>query len=143
MLRSREAIVALFTAAIPFSLINFSAYLKGGMPDPVQVAGSLAYMAMWFTAALYFGLRGIRFLRGLTIYWGLGGLLTIAAFIADKLAIALPIYFIFAGPLYGIRIFLNVRPDAKFVLIGIAIVYTASCIGYLIGIERSRRINGC
>jgi hypothetical protein len=53
VLRSSHVLLALIILSIPFSLLNFDAYLKGGMPNAYQTIMSITFLLLWFISAYY------------------------------------------------------------------------------------------
>lgn len=119
--------------SVPVSVINFSAYLKGGDPDAVQILASIIYVVIWGVYGFLLGRRGMRFAKFATYYWGIGTLLYTVAYSLDMLLVGLPILFILAGPLYGLTYFYELPPGIAPVIINTLIVYSFSMLGYRVG----------
>lgn len=120
--------------SIPFSIINFSSYLKGDKPSIDQALASIFFIILWFLYGLMMSFRKQPFfLKLTTMYWGTGFLLSILAYFAHLYIIFIPAAFLFPGPTDGIRYFLELPADILFVVLSIAITYGLSIVGYWIG----------
>lgn len=127
-------ILLLVLASIPFSIINFSAYLKGSMPSLYQALASILFILLWFGYGLFMSYRGKRtFLKLATLYWSIGLAWFTIGHLTNLALFMLPAVFLFPGPIYGIRYFLDIPADFILAALSIGIVYAAGIGGYLIG----------
>ncbi len=126
--------IVVFIAPILFSSINFNAYLKGSKPNIYQLLFSILFVALWFLYGLYMGNKKVNyFLKLSTLYWGTGLLLFVLSYFSNLYVIFIPVALYFAGPLYGLKYFLDTLPDIQFVVLSIIIICGLSVIGYIVG----------
>lgn len=125
-----HAVFVLITS-IPISAINFSSYLKGGAPNNDQMLSSVMYIVFWGIYGFLLGMRGLRFVKFSTYYWGIG---TLLFFVSRPLLVPfIPIAIILAGPLYGLNYFYVLPSQDAMIVINILTVYAFSMLGYLLG----------
>lgn len=130
----RVWIVAL-TLSIPFSLINFHAYLKGSSPSLFQAAVSTLFVLFWFVSSATASHKGwSRFLLAATVYWLVGLVLLLFGYMASVAILFIPSAILFAGPLYGLQYYVGVQADMALVAYLIGINYMAIIIGYGLGL---------
>lgn len=133
--KNMHTIFVLITS-IPISIVNFSAYLKGGDPSSEQVLLSVIYVILWGVYGFILGRKGIGFIRFLTYYWGIGMLIYILGYLLQlEWLQLLPMLavFIFAGPLYGLRHFYELQSWPAMVIINTLVLYSFSILGHWVG----------
>ncbi|WP_146240938.1 hypothetical protein [Paenibacillus sambharensis] len=125
----RHVILLFLALSVPFSLLNFSAYLKGNMPSISQALYSTVFILLWFGCAFFLSNKNVG-IKAASWFWGGGALLLIPGYFG---IFNLPVLFIFAGSLYGLRYFIGLPSDMNFALIGILIAYGVTLMGWLLG----------
>lgn len=141
-MKTKHVIILFLFLSLPFSYLNFSAYLKGGMPSIFQAFLSLLFIFLWFLCAFFMRHRNVG-IKAASWYWGGGALLLALAFIGESVLLLPSILLtsVFVGPLYGLRYFLKIPPDFQLVFTYIIIAYGVCLIGWLFGKLRiSRKI---
>lgn len=127
-------IMLFLIVSVPFSILNFSAYLKGHMPSISQALSSVVFILLWFLCTFFISKRNVG-IKASSWFWGGGALLLTPAFFD---IFNIPAFFIFAGPLYGLSYFLKMPSDINLALTCIAITYGVSLVGSMLGKLRSR-----
>ncbi|XEC94320.1 hypothetical protein AB6A23_23880 [Paenibacillus tarimensis] len=123
------------TFSIPFSIINFNAYLKGNSPSAVQVICSSIFVLLWLISGFIAGYKERKdFLIAATAYWLVVILLLFLGYYAEIDIIFIPSALIFAGPLYGLKYFIGNQPDMMLTVYSIGIIYIGIVSGYGVGI---------
>lgn len=121
-------------AVIPFIMVNFSSFLKGNEPSPIQITASIVYCMCWMIFGFFTGyMRKRVFITFLTLYWGVGAVCLAAEHYVESSLLFIPAVLIFAGPLYGLRYFEEGTSDLSLIFINIAIVYGTGVFGFLLG----------
>ena len=129
-----KSIGILIITSLIFSIINFKEYLMGSIPNSYNAIFSILFILLWFLYGLFMSYRKLRyFIKFSTLYWGIGVLLLVVSYILSLYIIFVPAAIIFVGPIYGIRYFIRIPSDIKFVVISISITYIFSITGYWIG----------
>lgn len=129
-----KSLLLVLIASVPFSLINFNAYLMGNSPSITQAIASILFIILWFIYGFFMGNKKRRyFIKFATLYWMIGALLCILGYFANLAIIFIPAALVFAGPLYGTRYLLGVPSDILLINLSIAITYLFCLIGYFIG----------
>ncbi|WP_281890592.1 hypothetical protein [Paenibacillus sp. YYML68] len=129
-----KIIITAITLSIPFSILNFSAYMKGIAPDFTQVLSSSLFVFLWFISSLFSGYLGkFVYLKAATSYWVVGMLVVALGYFAHIGVVFVPSVLIFAGPLYGLKHYLGTPPGILLVSYTILINYTLIIVGYLAG----------
>lgn len=75
----------------------------------------------------------MRFVKLTSLYWGIAALLFACSYYAKLSIVFIPVTLLFAGPLYGLRYFIDMPADILFTMVGFIFVYSASIIGFLLG----------
>lgn len=119
--------------SVPFSLINFTAYLKGHIPNILQAAASILFIAIWFLLGFMSNSRQKKFIKISSIFWLGGALLLFVGYSVNMDLIYIAVAFLISGPSYGIRYFWNVPSDINFAFASAMISYIFSLIGLLVG----------
>lgn len=133
VLRSSHVLLVLITLSIPFSLLNFNAYLKGGMPGAYQTISSITFLLLWFTSAFYLSRKNRSVLLAYTCYWGTGALLSTIGYSWNMDLIYILSVFLYAGPVYGVRSLIGIPSNLDLVLLCTAIAYIATLLGWIAG----------
>lgn len=139
-MKTFHIIVFFITIAIPISIINFNAYLKGSMPNISQALLTMAFILLWFLCTFFIDNKNIG-IKASTWFWGCGMLLLIIAYMVDFNIISILAIFLFAGPLYGLRYFIEMPSNMYFAFLCIAISYGFSVIGWLLSKLKGRWTN--
>ncbi len=124
-------VLLMFLIPMPFTIINFSSYLKGYSPNIVQFVASLLFLLVWF--ALGMKSRGNEFVLRSTLFWLTGAVLLLVGFYLDLAILFIPASIVWAGPAYGIRYVLNLPSDVMFALISVVCTYLFGLMGVAIG----------
>ncbi len=127
--RVGHVIIFFLVLSVPFSMLNFNAYLKGNIPSITQLLSSLVFILLWFLCTLFMSKSNVG-IKASSWFWGGGALLLIPAYFDIS---NIPAFFIFSGPLYGLRYFITMPSDINLALICIAVVYGVSLIGWPLG----------
>lgn len=133
VLRSSHVLLLLIILSIPFSLLNFDAYLKGGMPNAYQTISSVTFLLLWFISAYYLSRKNRSVLIAFSCYLGIGALLSAIGYFWDIGLVYILTVFLYAGPVYGVRSFIGIPSDIELVQLSIAITYIASLLGWIAG----------
>ncbi|KLU57557.1 hypothetical protein EL84_03325 [Paenibacillus sp. VT-400] len=118
---------------VPFTIINFSSYLKGHTPSIFQAAASILFILVWFVYGIMQSDKYKEYALLSTLYWLAGVILLTIGYFANSAIIFIPATIIWAGPVYGIRYFLELPANLVFALVSIVIVYVSSIVGVLLG----------
>ncbi len=137
IMKIQYLIIIFIPVSVLFSIINFSAYLKGSMPSISQALSSMFYILLWFLCTFFMNNKNIG-IKASSWFWGGGTLLLIVGYLGNLGLISIPALFIFAGPLYGLRYFIEMPSDIYFALICVVISYCVCVIGWLLGKLKSR-----
>jgi hypothetical protein len=121
---------------VPFTIINFSGYLKGNTPSIFQIFSSIVFLLLWLLWGVHYNYRNkdsTIFLKFSTLYW-------ISAFVfvfvmngIDWIVFSIPTVIIFLGPLYGLRYYIPNVSYESFAYISLIVAYAISLIGSLLG----------
>ncbi|GGG13469.1 hypothetical protein GCM10010912_67370 [Paenibacillus albidus] len=106
-LKKWRAIVMCILLSLPFTLVNFSGYLKGNIPSVFQAISSIVFLLIWFIIALSMSQKNMDIIKISSWFWGGGAILSFLGYFAEIGFIYIPALLIFAGPLYGLRYFLT------------------------------------
>lgn len=74
-----------------------------------------------------------HFVKMTTIFWGAGILILLLGYFAELGIISILVAFIFPGPIYGIKYFIDMPSDISLILLSTLLTYAMSLIGYWIG----------
>lgn len=118
---------------VPFTIINFSSYLKGHTPSVFQAATSVLFILVWFVYGIMLSDRQKEFALLSTLFWLTGVILLTIGYFANSAIIFIPATIVWAGPVYGIRYFLELPANIVFALVSIVGVYVSSIVGVLLG----------
>lgn len=136
-MKIHHVIIFFITLSIPISMINFNAYLKGNVPNISQALSTMVFILLWFLCTFYMDSKNIG-IKASSWFWGCGTLLLSIAYMVNFNIISILALFIFAGPLYGLRYFIEMPSDIYFAFMCIAISYGVSIIGWLLSKLKSR-----
>lgn len=136
-MKIHHIIIFFIALAVPVSLINFQAYLKGSMPNMFQAISTLVFILLWFLCTFYWDRMKIG-LRAATWFWGCGSLWLLLAIVVKVDLISILAVFMIAGPLYGLRYFIEMPSDFYFAFLCIAIAYSVSVLGWLMSKLKNR-----
>lgn len=125
-------VLLMFLIAMPFTIINFSSYLKGNFPNIVQFVAALLFLLVWFVLGMKN--NGNRFVLQSTLFWLTGVVLLIVGYYLDLAMLFIPGSIVWAGPAYGIRYVLNLPSDVMFALISIVCTYLFGLAGVALGL---------
>ena len=138
-LAKRQAIILFVCFSIPFSIINFNAYLKGSIPSVHQALFSVLFLLVLFLCAFYMSKKNTGIFKASSWYWGVGALLSVTGYFGGIGFIFIPVAVIFAGPLYGLRYFIDIPSDIYLILLCIVIAYVVCIFGWWIGKTNKRK----
>lgn len=131
MMSKFNQVLLMFLIAMPFTIINFSSYLKGNSPNIVQFVASLLFLLAWFVLGMKS--KGSEFVLRSTLFWLTGAVLLIAGYYLNAAILFIPASIAWAGPAYGIRYVLNLPSDVMFALISIVCTYFFGLVGVALG----------
>ncbi|PAD75311.1 hypothetical protein CHH67_15695 [Paenibacillus campinasensis] len=128
--------------SVPFTIINFNAYLKGNAPSAVHVLSTGLFLLVWLAWAFYSGQQDRKpslFIRFSSVYGLISIIGVFLMYFVEAWIIAVPVGIIILGPVYGLRHFMPTLPYEAFGYACVLIVYAASLIGAFIGELSSKR----
>lgn len=126
-----KQVLIMILIGVPFTIINFSFYLKGHPPDLVHAVASLLFLVAWFV--LGFKSKGNEFVLRSTLFWLTGVILILAGYYLDVAILFIPASIVWAGPAYGIRYILDLPSNVMFALISVVCVYVFGLVGFAMG----------
>lgn len=126
-----KQVLLMLLIAIPFTIINFSSYLKGHPPNLYQAIASLLFLLVWFVLGMRS--KGKEFVLRSTLFWLTGVFLLLAGYYLDVAILFIPASIVWAGPAYGIRYVLDLPSNVVFALISIVCVYASGLVGFALG----------
>lgn len=118
-----KQLLLMLLIAVPFSIINFSSYLKGYTPSILQAITSILFIIIWFVFGLIRSYKQQEFTLFATLFWLIGALSLTVGYFGDSAIIFIPATILWAGPVYGIRYFLELPATIYFALLSILGVY--------------------
>lgn len=96
------------TLLIISSIINFSAYSKGYMPNIIQIFSSTLCILAFIIISLISGYNNEKqYMVFWFLFWGIGVLLFTLGYYTKNFIIGTFPIFLNVGPLYGIKYFMN------------------------------------
>lgn len=128
--------------SIPFTIINFSAYLKGNTPSTMNLVSTILFLILWTSWGGFKNYRdklSIHFLKFSSIYCLVSIACVFVMYLIDSILFSIPVGIIILGPVYGLRYFLPSVSYETFGYICVIIVYAASLIGSFIGYVTSKK----
>ncbi|MCM3134876.1 hypothetical protein M3629_19025 [Paenibacillus polysaccharolyticus] len=126
-----KQVLIMILIAVPFTIINFSFYLKGHPPHLVHAVASLLFLLAWFV--LGFKSKGNEFVLRSTLFWLTGVILLLAGYYLDVALLFIPGSILWAGPVYGLRYVLNLPSNVMFAVISIVCAYACGVAGFALG----------
>lgn len=121
---------------VPFTIINFTAYLKGSPPTGMNIASTILFLIIWLIWGFYMNDKNkgnAKFLKFSTLYWLLAFAFVLVSYSMDWLVLAIPAVIVFLGPLYGLRQFLPNLSYESFAYMSLIMAYAISLTGYCLG----------
>ncbi|MBD8499990.1 hypothetical protein [Paenibacillus arenosi] len=128
-----KQLVLIVIISLICSVVNFDSYLKGYLPSFSQALCSSLFIVYWLLHAFFMARKGMRFIKLSSLYWGIGASLFVCGYYAKLSIVFIPVTLLFAGPLYGLRYFINMPADILFTMVSFIFVYSVSVIGFLLG----------
>lgn len=126
-------LIGLFTLSVPLCMLNITPVLVGEGLHWYHALASILFACMIILIAALVSNKTNRSLFAFSCYWGIGALLTLVGYYGELLMVSIPSVLFFATPLYGLNMWLNMKPDISLVLLLITIAYLLSVIGWAIG----------
>lgn len=126
--------------SIPFTIINFSAYLKDSTPATMNLVSTILFLILWMSWGGYNYYRdrlSIRFLKFSSIYCLVSIACVFIMYLIDSILFSIPVGIIILG--YGLRYFLPSVSYETFGYICVIIVYAVSLIGSFIRYVTSKK----
>lgn len=128
--------------SIPFTIINFSAYLKGNAPSTMNLVSTILFLIWWMSWGGYTNYRdkvSMRFLKFSSFYCFVSIACVFVMYLIDSILFSIPVGIFIIGPVYGLRYFFpSVSYEAFGYICGI-IVYAFSLVGSFIGYVASKK----
>ncbi|OPA79286.1 hypothetical protein BVG16_09365 [Paenibacillus selenitireducens] len=128
-----KQLVIMFLISVPFSIMNFTAYLMGNMPSLLQALSSILFMIIWFVFGCMRYQKQKEYMLLSTVFWFVGALLLASGYYFNIAEISIPAVLIWPGPAYGIRYFLETPSEITLALILVMICYGCSTAGVIVG----------
>lgn len=128
---------------VPFTIINFSAYLKGNPPSTLHLVSTLLFLLLWMLWGFYINFRdkeSTSFMKFSSVYCLVSIACVFVMYLIDSILFSIPVGIIILGPVYGLRYFLPSVSYEAFGYICVIVVYAVSLIGSLIGYVSSKNV---
>lgn len=128
--------------SIPFTIINFSAYLKGNAPSTMNLVSTILFLILWMSWGGYTNYRdkrSMRFLKFSSFYCLVSVACVFVMYLIDAILFSIPVGIFIIGPVYGLRYFFPSVSYEAFGYISVIIVYAFSLAGSFIGYAASKK----
>ena len=118
---------------------NFNVIFKGNIPTFSTAVEAVVFLVVWLLYGMVMGyMKKNSFLKFISFYWGISGLICIAAALIEPLGklaiIAIPVGLLNLVPTYGLKYFINIGShEIVFTIMCITLSWSSGAIGFLLG----------